>query len=242
MTKAGAVVVLLVCAAFLGLWLYDRRATGPGLVAHWAADGDAKDGVSGARGTLGGATFAPGVFGQAFSLDGSQSITIGDRADQNPPTITVSVWFTVVRGEGDRFFVNKFNHSNGTSADDAYMIGLYANGDARWQVDTRSAAGVADHILRSTISHVFDEGFHLLTGTYDGTTMRTYLDGRQVGSQDAAGPINQTSTPLIFGAGMSGDALGSFHKGLLDDIRVYPRALSAPEVEELFRKRGAGST
>ena len=43
---------------------------------------------------------------------------------------------------------------------------------------------------------------------------------------------------LIFGAGMFGDALGAFQKGLLDEIRIHPRALDASEIEGLFRERG----
>ena len=42
-----------------------------GLVAYWPADGDARDSVGGNHGTLrNGATFAPGIVGRAFRLDG----------------------------------------------------------------------------------------------------------------------------------------------------------------------------
>ena len=55
----------------------------PGLVSWWPGDGHADDVAGGNHGTLlNGATFAPGVVGQAFSFDGVDGyVEIGDIAD-----------------------------------------------------------------------------------------------------------------------------------------------------------------
>jgi serine/threonine protein kinase len=53
-----------------------------GMVAWWRADGNAKDSVGDNHGTLkGGVTFAPGVAGQAFRLDGATRYVEVPRSD-----------------------------------------------------------------------------------------------------------------------------------------------------------------
>jgi hypothetical protein len=53
-----------------------------GAVAWWRVDGNAKDSAGGNHGTLkGGVTFAPGVAGQAFRLDGATRYVEVPRSD-----------------------------------------------------------------------------------------------------------------------------------------------------------------
>lgn len=69
---------------------------------------------------------------------------------------------------------------------------------------------------------------------YDGVNIRLYLDG----NQDAiAAKANGISTPiscLVIGAGSPGGCgRTSFMHGAIDDVRIYNRALAAPEIFEL---------
>ncbi|MBC8875075.1 MAG: LamG domain-containing protein, partial [Planctomycetes bacterium] len=66
-----------------------------GLVAHWAAEGDARDSAGQNHGALkGGATFAPGKFGQAFKLDGKDDyVDFGNpKALQITGSLTIAMW------------------------------------------------------------------------------------------------------------------------------------------------------
>ncbi|MEK7384492.1 MAG: LamG-like jellyroll fold domain-containing protein, partial [Elusimicrobiota bacterium] len=72
--------------------------------------------------------------------------------------------------------------------------------------------------------------WHLFTWTWDGATHRLYLDGSQAAAATTAlqsGPVEQVYLGTYNGA----DELLS---GTLDDVRVYNRALSAAEVQQLF--------
>jgi concanavalin A-like lectin/glucanase superfamily protein/BACON domain-containing protein len=67
---------------------------------------------------------------------------------------------------------------------------------------------------------------HLAT-TYDGSQVRLYLNGRLVASAPQKGPLAVGSGPLHIG----GTELGQWFDGLIDEVRVYDRALTAGEVQ-----------
>jgi hypothetical protein len=67
-----------------------------------------------------------------------------------------------------------------------------------------------------------------VAGTYDGTTVRLYLNGVQAASVAISGAI-ATSTGVLR---MGGNSLwGEFFQGRLDEIRIYNRALNATEIQ-----------
>src|SRR5262249_33601814 len=66
-----------------------------------------------------------------------------------------------------------------------------------------------------------------LAATYDGATMRLYVNGSQVASRSQTGAI-QTSTGVL---SLGGDpTYGQYWQGKIDEVRVYNRALSAGEI------------
>ncbi|MFC7133590.1 MULTISPECIES: LamG domain-containing protein [Salinibaculum] len=69
--------------------------------------------------------------------------------------------------------------------------------------------------------------------TYDGTsgTGKFYVNGSEVDS--SSGPFNETSSNLVIG---SKDGGGNVWDGLIDDVRVYARALSDAEVTKLYNE------
>ncbi|MDR2513434.1 MAG: LamG domain-containing protein, partial [Puniceicoccales bacterium] len=98
---------------------------------------------------------------------------------------------------------------------------------------------------------LLDGGWHLVTGTFDGKTMRVYLDGREIGSMERQVPlmtvhdyspvtvsrddiatknyktldaVTERGVPLRIG---SENYKGDSFRGKLDDARFYTTALSA---------------
>ncbi len=62
-----------------------------------------------------------------------------------------------------------------------------------------------------------------LAATYDGTTLRLFVNGTQVGTRAVAGALLTSTGALRIG----GNSLwGEYFQGSLDEIRVYNRALS----------------
>ena len=72
-----------------------------------------------------------------------------------------------------------------------------------------------------------DNNWHHLCATYNGTTWNLYLDGTNDGSGSPS-----TNTSLSF-ANISYTTTERW-KGVIDEVRIYNRALSADEVEQLY--------
>jgi chitodextrinase len=67
-----------------------------------------------------------------------------------------------------------------------------------------------------------------LAGTYDGTTLRLYVNGVQVASRAQTGSIATTTNPLQIG----GDSFfGQYFQGTIDEVRIYNRVLTSTEIQ-----------
>jgi subtilisin-like proprotein convertase family protein len=75
-----------------------------------------------------------------------------------------------------------------------------------------------------------------LAGTYDGQTIRLYRDGQLAASTPAPGAMQQCNGPTTLGSHTS-QAM-HFFPGLMDEVRILDHALSAPEIEALYRGSG----
>ena len=67
-----------------------------------------------------------------------------------------------------------------------------------------------------------------LAATYDGTTLRLYVNGSQVGNIVVGGAIDVSNGALHIG----GDSVwGEWFQGLIDNVRIYNRPLSGSELQ-----------
>ena len=67
-----------------------------------------------------------------------------------------------------------------------------------------------------------------MTETYDGSTLRLYVNGTQVASTAQTGAIATSTNALQIG----GDSLyGQYFAGLIDNVRIYNVALSAAQIQ-----------
>jgi len=70
-----------------------------------------------------------------------------------------------------------------------------------------------------------------LAGTYDGTKLCLYVNGKQVATESKSGPIDYGPFGLFIGATTDPDER---FLGDISEIRIYNRALSASEIKELY--------
>ena len=64
--------------------------------------------------------------------------------------------------------------------------------------------------------------------TYDGATLRLFVNGTQVASRATTGTIEATDSPLWIGGN---SPYGEYFTGLIDEVRVYNRALAQTEIQ-----------
>jgi hypothetical protein len=74
--------------------------------------------------------------------------------------------------------------------------------------------------------------WHHVAMTLSGGTLRGYINSIEVGSLTGIGAITANGIDLAIGAYRDGNA--EFFKGVIDDVRIYDRALTADEIETNF--------
>jgi hypothetical protein len=71
-----------------------------------------------------------------------------------------------------------------------------------------------------------------VAATYEGTVMALYVNGVQVASQAQSGAVATSTDPLTIGGNSSGEDFA----GIIDEVRIYSRALSANEIQSDMTK------
>ena len=79
-----------------------------------------------------------------------------------------------------------------------------------------------------------------LAATYDGATLRLYVNGTLAASQAASGAITSSTNPLTIG---SDPIWGQYFNGLIDQVRIYNTPLSASQIQtDMTTPISGGST
>ena len=227
----GAAACVVGALTFL-LFSPDARAQAPpscvpppsGLVSWWPGDGNTLDIADGNNGTIvGGVTYSAGRVAQAFNLNGTNAYVQVSNAPnlQITSQITLDAWINPTATGGR--VIDKIT----AGGSDGYMLDTFG-GKTRLIIGGASVSG-ATTLSTSVFTHV--------AGTYDGTTLRVYVNGVLDGSLVAAGAIPSNSLTLRIGADSTGASLFS---GLIDEVEVFNRALAQPEINAIVLAGSAG--
>ncbi len=73
-----------------------------------------------------------------------------------------------------------------------------------------------------------------VAATYDGAAMRVYYNSKLVGEVATRGAINTSIGPLYIGTKYSGAHAGDEYRGIMDEVRLYSRALTETEVAVIY--------
>src|SRR2546430_11815150 len=76
-----------------------------------------------------------------------------------------------------------------------------------------------------------------LAATFDGATVRLYVNGAEAVSQAQTAALTPTAGTLQIGAD---SYTGENFAGRIDEVRIYNRALTAAEIQADMNKRGGG--
>ena len=185
-------------------------------------------------GTIGAATWTTqGKFGNALSFNGTSAmVTVPDAPSLDLTTgMTLEAWaYPTVTGGGEVPTLVMKQNSPGTSPSHVYVLhgrawvsdtGPLLPG-TRINTGTSSVVSGGNLLAANTWTHV--------AATWDGAVMRVYLNGVQVASGAAIGSLINSSGQVSIGGNVIYPV--EFFKGLLDEIRIYNRALSASEIQQ----------
>jgi hypothetical protein len=87
--------------------------------------------------------------------------------------------------------------------------------------------GGADRSAAGTTALPLNAWSHLTT-TYDGATLRLFVNAVQVGSTAVTGSVAVSANQLSIGGN---SVWGEYFAGRLDEIRIYNRALTQSEIQ-----------
>ena len=172
------------------------------------------------NGTLNGATWVPGRFGNGLSFDGNDWVTVNDAGLLDLTTgMTLEAWVRPTTISGWRSAIFK-ERPGGL----AYV--LYASNGTAPQGQVRLTTG-GEPRARQSAAIPLNTWTHLAL-TYDGAALRLYVNGVVTGTTAASGSITVSDGPLRIG----GNAVwGEYFSGLIDEVRLYNRALSQTEIQ-----------
>lgn len=189
-----------------------------GLVSMYKAEANADDGRGGQHGTAqNGVTYAPGIVGQAFSLDGADdqvltpTLNLGNR-------YTVELWVYPTRQ-----FVYEHLVSNAWTSSNYGSLYFRTHTVEYWQGNEQRippAGGVA-----------LNRWTHIAL-TYDSSVARLYFDGQLVGT--SAPHASVFNNAVLFGNDFANDSPNEHFAGGLDEVSFYNRALSDAEVAAVY--------
>lgn len=121
------------------------------------------------------------------------------------------------------------------SSDQSYRITIGSNGKGDFVVKTTNNAWYSAGTAASFTTVLALNTWYHIVGTYDGTTVRVYVNGalQGSGSQSISGSIFNSPSAVRFG--YESDAAGiDYMKGKVDEVQIYNRALSSTDVMNLY--------
>jgi hypothetical protein len=124
------------------------------------------------------------------------------------PTTVNTAWRDVIHKGSDDYYLSATSSNSGRPVGGGIFSGTYGEAYGR----SNLAANAWNH----------------LAATYDGTTLRLYVNGTQVSSIARSGATATSSGALSFG----GDALyGQNFSGRIDDVRIYSAARTQAQIQ-----------
>lgn len=199
-----------------GHWKFD---TGSGLVAT-DSSGNGNDGL-----LINGPVWAEGYINGALEFDGEDDYVVVAAAPLEMDTwgeMTVAAWVknSVGVGAGTDDIVSWWRWNRYPCTDCSFVLTHHNNNQYFFQTNGISITG-------GTVSTAWTH----VTATYDGSMIQLYINGSEVASAPHSGGLPYSTADLVIG-GQANDA--NYFEGLIDEVRIYDRALTAEEVMDLF--------
>ena len=181
------------------------------------------------KGTLvNGPAWVNGKRGKALNFDG-----VNDFVDANPSNgnnldisgpLTVTAWVKTNSLGTFQTIISK--HTGGSNAN--YLI--WIENQNRFQTYA-SPGGISTNVMGTTVAK--KNTWYHVAELWDGAFLRLFVNGVQEGTPaSGSGNVGVTIKDVAIGSESYGGS--NFFNGLIDEVRVYNRALSADEIQKLY--------
>ena len=230
MSKPGISIIAAVILVYAPL---SRATLTEGLVGYWSFDDPVNpgrdDSGNGNDGTVQGATWTSGKFGGALSFDGANDYVSvpHDAALDITGDITISAWICLMQGGSYQAIVTKCVGGGGQNNPFDFRTTWHAEPDLAF---VRADAAAHERVY-GTVRIPAEQWRHVLVRVEDNVP-DFYVNGnitvKYADTTFARTPTGNAAPVLI---GRRDDGL--YFNGLIDEVRIYNRALSDSEIMAL---------
>ena len=183
-----------------------------------------------------------GRVGGGYCFDGKNHIEVPNAPELEPEKLTVECWVYIPEGPMATPWSPWILCKNGSEWGEGNYGFMVVNGAP---VGVINIGGGRDnvHFVFATDGPfarphgdqaLTREKWHHLALTYDGALLRLYMDGRERGSKAVNKRRVPGTGPLAIGRRQDNSGDGYHFRGVVDEIRIYGRALAAAEIAAHF--------
>ncbi|QUE52655.1 tandem-95 repeat protein [Luteolibacter ambystomatis] len=171
-----------------------------------------------------------GIVGNALNLDGTDDgITLGAAPSlSGTGDFTVGAWVKIAPGSGTGVIIQQ-RDATGSGYNGEYGLQVLSNGTVEFYIYNNGYQ--FDIVTPATYGLVNDNQWHHVAATRSGTTGTVYVDGNPLAT--ASGTAKSLVSTITMSIGWDQRDNNRRFKGLLDEVRLYTRALSASELNGL---------
>ncbi len=203
------------------------------MVSWWKGEDGTIDSIGANDGTLTGGTYASGKVGEAFSFDGIDdyvSVPASSNWAFGTGDFTVEFW---ANGAFNNTFRPIINNRKTPASDSMWAIEIY---DVANRVEFHSGLT----IFLTATNQLISSSWNHIAVTRNGTMLSMYINGVLSGSVSNSSDFSEINDLQIGRDIMSGNQLGGGFQGLIDEVSIFNRALSADEVAAIYNAGSAG--
>ena len=228
-------------------WVQDTKPQPlEGLISRWAFDEGsgtiAHDSVGNNHGTIYGAQWTTGILGGALDFAGNgERVEVPDDDSLTPANqITICFWVYNRGGSVPAIYKSASCPGEPASPGNSRAYGMALSEE--WvSMSVYSAVNTYGQITSN--NPVSLNKWHHVAGTFNQGQAALYVDGHpEISATLAVSSIMNDAQPLIIGGAWEYCGTDSFEgklNGVVDDVRIYNRALSAEEIRQLYQN-GSG--
>lgn len=183
------------------------------------------------NGITSGITLVNGKFGNAFNFTGNGFATVSDNPLLEPANLSIEAWVKSASSPG----IYKYIISKGVNGcvNASYALYTGINGGLQFYV----AQGNSYILSPDAGTGVWDGNWHHVTGTFDGSNIRLYVDQTEIGNGTSANSVINYNLPdgnnLTVGNYINPNCSANYgFTGQIDEVRLWNRALSAAEISQ----------
>jgi len=210
--------------------------TMPNPISRWALDEEtgttATDSVGGHHGVVNGDAFwTDGIINGAISFDGDGDyIDLGDinEFEFGANDFSITAWFNKNDPvSSSKIIINKYDYGNNGRQWSLSIAGgevsFYTNPD-----------GIAGESVNYLVGNYLNRWVHVVC-VREGSLKYLYIDGVLANTGPATDVVTGKSAKVMIGCRENVGALSRFFPGLIDEVAIYDRALTANEVGQMYQ-------